>query len=97
KENRLADLGQLMNASHLSQKNQFEVTIKETDLLWEAAINRGAIGARQTGGGFGGAIVALVPVRILESWWHSVSLDCPQASLISIGQESQKVSLRRFS
>ncbi|MGK7915844.1 MAG: galactokinase, partial [Prochloraceae cyanobacterium] len=42
KENRLADLGQLMNASHLSQKNQFEVTIKETDLLWEAAINRGA-------------------------------------------------------
>ncbi len=83
KENRIPELGQLMNASHLSQKNQFEVTIKETDLLWEAAINRGAVGARQTGGGFGGAVVALVPAPALQTWWHCVSHDCPQASFIS--------------
>ena len=52
KNSRIADFGKLMNASHLSQKNQFEVTVKETDSLWEAAIEYGAIGARQTGGGF---------------------------------------------
>ncbi len=57
-----------MNASHLSQKNQFEVTIKKTDSLWEAAIEYGAIGARQTRGGFGGAIVALVPTHAVQSW-----------------------------
>ena len=95
KENRIVDLGQLMNASHLSQKDQFEVTIKETDVLWKAAINRGALGARQTGGGFGGAIVALVPVSVLPSWWDFVAHDCPQASLISRGQQTEKELLRR--
>ena len=75
-----------MNASHLSQKNQFEVTIKETDLLWEAALERGAIGARQTGGGFGGAIVALVGADAVESWWNFVSKDCPDASLICVSK-----------
>ena len=84
KENRFADLGQLMNASHLSQKNQFEVTIKETDLLWQKALNSGALGARQTGGGFGGAIVALVPSHVLKSWWHSLARDLPQATPISL-------------
>ncbi len=82
KNNRIADFGKLMNASHLSQKNQFEVTIKETDSLWEAAIKYGAIGARQTGGGFGGAIVALVPTHAVQSWWNFLSKACPKASLI---------------
>ena len=82
KNNRIADFGKLMNASHLSQKNLFEVTIKETDSLWEAAIEYGAIGARQTGGGFGGAIVALVPTHAVQSWWNFVSKACPEASLI---------------
>ncbi|MDJ0718509.1 MAG: galactokinase [Prochloraceae cyanobacterium] len=94
-ENRLADLGELMNASHLSQKNQFEVTIKETDLLCKAAIERGAIGARQTGGGFGGAIVALVPRHAVQSWWNFVCRDCPQASFICTSQKPQKALLRR--
>ena len=82
KDNRIDDLGKLMNASHLSQKNEFEVTISQTDLLWEAALEYGAIGARQTGGGFGGAIVALVLTTAVESWWNFVSQDFPEASLI---------------
>ena len=86
KDNRMADLGQLMNASHLSQKEQFEVTIEETDRLWQAAIQHGAIGARQTGGGFGGAIVALVPVDTVQIWWNCVSKACPEASLICMGR-----------
>ena len=82
KDNRIADLGQLMTASHRSQKEQFEVTIKATDALCQAAIQSGAIGARQTGGGFGGAIVALVPADAGPSWWNYVSNACPEASLI---------------
>ena len=86
KANRLVDLGQLMNASHISQKNLFEVTIKETDLLWEAANARGALGARQTGGGFGGAIVALVESSLVQSWWRCISEYFPQANLICMVQ-----------
>jgi galactokinase len=78
KENRVRDLGLLMNESHLSQKNDFEVTVAETDALCEAALNHGALGARQTGGGFGGAIVALVEVDRIELWWENLSQFLPQ-------------------
>ena len=82
KDNRMIEFGQLMNASHLSQKEQFAVTIPATDALWQTAIQSGAIGARQTGGGFGGAIVALIPAEVEPSWWDCVSNVCPEASLI---------------
>ena len=82
KDNRIADFGQLMNASHLSQKNDFAVTIPETDALCQRAINCGAFGARQTGGGFGGAIVALVPTTTVQDWWTSLFQVCPKASFI---------------
>lgn len=84
KDNRITDLGQLMKSSHLSQKHHFEVTIPETDTLWEVALRQGAIGARQTGGGFGGAIVALVANESVQTWWNAVSQACPQASLIAL-------------
>ena len=86
KDNRMAEFGQLMNASHLSQKEQFEVTIKATDALWQAAIQAGAIGARQTGGGFGGAIVALVPGNVVPGWWNYVSNMCPEARALNSPQ-----------
>lgn len=82
----MAEFGQLMNASHLSQKEQFEVTIKATDALWQAAIQAGAIGARQTGGGFGGAIVALVPGNVVPGWWNYVSNMCPEARALNSPQ-----------
>lgn len=57
----LKTFGQLMNESHRSLKNDYEVTVKETDLLvslaWEQS---GVIGARMTGGGFGGCCIAIV-------------------------------------
>ena len=93
KEHRIADFGQLMNASHLSQKDQFEVTIAETDALCQAAIRHGAIGARQTGGGFGGAIVALVPVEVALGWWNGVSEACPEASLICMSRKGASRAL----
>jgi galactokinase len=61
KDNDMQNLRQLMTASHQSLKNDFEVTVAETDGLVEicqAALgNNGAV--RMTGGGFGGAIVCL--------------------------------------
>jgi galactokinase len=54
-------LGVLFNASHASERDDFEVSVPEVDLLVSLAqAEAGVFGARLTGGGFGGSIVALV-------------------------------------
>lgn len=55
----LAAVASAFSASHASLRDDFEVTVAETDLLTRLALDAGAIAARMTGGGFGGAIVAL--------------------------------------
>jgi galactokinase len=57
----LAGIGGLLTASHLSLRDQFEVSWPEADAAVEAAVDAGALGARMTGGGFGGCVVTLVP------------------------------------
>lgn len=52
--------GELMNASHISLRDDYEVTGTELDTLVEAAWENGAIGSRMTGAGFGGCTVSLV-------------------------------------
>jgi galactokinase len=54
-------LGLLLDASHHSLRDDFEVSCPELDLAVTTAREAGALGARMTGGGFGGSIVALVP------------------------------------
>jgi len=54
-------IGSLLDASHLSMRDDFEISIPELDLAVETARAHGAVGARMTGGGFGGAAIALVP------------------------------------
>ena len=49
-----------MNASHVSLRDDYEVTIPELDLAVDTALAEGALGARMTGGGFGGSAIALV-------------------------------------
>lgn len=61
REGRLADIGPLLDASHRSLRDEYEVSTPELDAVVEAARAAGAIGARLTGGGFGGCAVALVP------------------------------------
>lgn len=61
KDNQLEVFGNLMNDSHLSLHEDYEVTVKETDLLVRLAWEQdGVLGARMTGGGFGGACIAIV-------------------------------------
>ena len=54
-------IGALLDASHRSMRDDFEISTPELDLAVETAQANGALGARMTGGGFGGAAIALVP------------------------------------
>lgn len=71
--------GRLMDESHRSQRDDYQVSIPEIDALVEAAKRHGAIGARLTGGGFGGSIVALVPSGRYDGWRDAVLADRPDA------------------
>lgn len=53
--------GRIFSASHASMRNDFEITTENIDLIADTAVRAGALGARMTGGGFGGAVIALVP------------------------------------
>jgi len=55
-------IGPLLDASHASMRDDFEISCPELDLAVETSRAHGAIGARMTGGGFGGAAIALTPV-----------------------------------
>ncbi|MFE7845853.1 galactokinase [Microbacterium sp. NPDC057407] len=55
-----AAIGDLLVASHGSMRDDFEISVPELDTAVEAALSAGAVGARMTGGGFGGAAIALV-------------------------------------
>ena len=57
-----AAIGPLLDASHASMRDDFEISCPELDLAVGAARTAGAIGARMTGGGFGGSAIALTPV-----------------------------------
>jgi galactokinase len=73
----LARLGELMARSHASMRDDFEITLPAIDRLVEIAA--GAIGreggARMTGGGFGGCIVALAPEAAVERVRTAVARD----------------------
>ena len=67
KQGDLAEFGRLMNESHVSLRDDYEVTGRELDTLVEAAWKvPGVIGARMTGAGFGGCAVCLVKEENVE-------------------------------
>jgi galactokinase len=56
----IREIGPLMTASHASMRDDFEITVREVDVAVETALAAGAYGARMTGGGFGGCVLALI-------------------------------------
>ncbi|WP_131755609.1 galactokinase [Actinomadura fibrosa] len=54
-----AELGAMLNASHLSLRDQFEISWPEADATVDAALRAGARGGRMVGGGFGGSVIVL--------------------------------------
>ncbi|MFT4122395.1 MAG: galactokinase [Microbacteriaceae bacterium] len=59
-------IGPLLDASHASMRDDFEISVPELDLAVETARENGAIGARMTGGGFGGSAIALAPSEAID-------------------------------
>jgi galactokinase len=55
------EAGHILTASHVSMRDDFEITTEHIDLIADTAVRAGALGARMTGGGFGGCVIALVP------------------------------------
>ena len=73
-------ISELMAQSHLSLKNDFSVTVPETDLLVEivSQVLKNQGGVRMTGGGFGGCVVALVPHSLVAKVKEAVKQQYPQ-------------------
>ena len=59
--------GSLLTASHASMRDDFEITTPQIDLIADTAVAAGALGARMTGGGFGGCVIALAPEHALDA------------------------------
>jgi len=68
KQNNLELFGRLMTQSHHSMRDDFEITLPEIDVLVQDAVELGAAGARMTGGGFGGCIVACIRTDKIDFW-----------------------------
>ena len=69
---RLDEMGKLMNASHESLARDFECSTPRLDTIVECARRGGAFGARLTGAGFGGSIVALCDVASVAAVIESI-------------------------
>jgi galactokinase len=69
----LAGIGPILTASHLSLRDDFEISWPEADAAVDAAIEAGALGARMVGGGFGGSVIALVPAARTEAVTDAVA------------------------
>ena len=67
-----AEAGRIFTASHASMRDDFEITTEHIDLIADAAVGAGALGARMTGGGFGGCVIALVPTDRVDSVGEAV-------------------------
>ena len=66
-EGRLVEIGPALTASHASMRDDFQITVPEVDAAVEALLGAGALGARMTGGGFGGCVIGLVPERDVDA------------------------------
>lgn len=76
--------GRLMTESHISEKDDYEITVPETDSLVEAALKAKALGARQTGGGWGGSIVALLKSEDVEQYCQMIERDFSKCRVLAI-------------
>jgi galactokinase len=61
------DVGPVLTAGHRSLRDDFEVSCAELDTVVDVSVSAGAVGARMTGGGFGGSAVVLVELGAVEA------------------------------
>ena len=83
-EGDLQGLGQLLNASHQSLKDLYEVTGKELDTLaFLAQSHQACLGSRMTGGGFGGCTISIVKKEGVKDFIQSVCEKYHQATSLT--------------
>ena len=76
KNNDLQALGELLNQSNLSLKNNYEVTGFELDTLQSIAVKqKGVLGSRMTGAGFGGCNITLISTDYINDFFKNVKTD----------------------
>ena len=86
KNDDVATFGKLMNASHVSLRDDYEVSCKEIDILVELAWSiDGVIGSRITGGGFGGCTVSIVKNEAVDTFVDVISREYKKA----VGHEAE--------
>ncbi len=71
-----ATLGRLLISSHESMRDDFEISTRELNTQVEVACEVGALGARMTGGGFGGSVIALIDTSLVGKLQESSSERC---------------------
>ena len=92
-------IGELLTASHVSMRDDFEISCPELDLAVDTALAHGALGARMTGGGFGGSAIALIPVaeeaKVRAAVVHAfaeASFTAPDIFAVSPAPGARKIS-----
>lgn len=86
KENNVEEFGRLMNASHVSLRDDYEVSCEEIDILVDLAWKiSGVIGSRITGGGFGGCTVSIVKNDAVDTFISTVGEKYKEA----VGHEAE--------
>jgi galactokinase len=93
------DIGPVLTASHVSLRDDFEVTVPQLDVAVDAALKAGAYGARMTGGGFGGCIIALINnadvasvVDVINEAFSSAGFDRPKAFTVEPSEGASRLS-----
>ncbi|UYQ77503.1 galactokinase [Glutamicibacter sp. JL.03c] len=81
-EGDLDAVGELLCQSHVSMRDDYEISSEELDAAVEAALGAGAIGARMTGGGFGGSAIALIHREQVEQVSKAVLQAFEQAGYV---------------
>ena len=86
KENNVEEFGRLMNASHVSLRDDYEVSCEEIDILVDLAWKiPGVVGSRITGGGFGGCTVSIVKNDAVDTFISTVGEKYKEA----VGHEAE--------
>jgi galactokinase len=90
-------VGRHLTASHRSMRDDYEITTPALDLAVEAAVSAGALGARMTGGGFGGSTITLIDARrvpalraAFEDAFAAAGLTPPRVSIVTPGPGARK-------
>jgi galactokinase len=90
-------VGRHLTASHRSMRDDYEITTPALDLAVEAALSAGALGARMTGGGFGGSAITLIDARrvpalraAFEDAFTEAGFTPPRVSIVTPGPGARK-------